>query len=219
MDLTATTMRHKMASPADLLRLMTWLSPTFPVGSFSYSHGLEWAISSGAITDGASLTSWLTDLAERGGGWNDMVVLTAAWRGEEVAELVEAMAPSAERHLETMQLGEAFAAATVHWTVNVPRAPYPVAVGVVCGRSGIGIEATLVAWLHSFLANLVSVAVRLIPLGQVEGLAVLRNLEPAVLAAARRASVSRLDDLGGATFVSDIASMKHEMQHMRVFRT
>lgn len=203
----------------DLLRLMTWLSPSFPVGAYSYSQGLEWAIDAGVISDRASLVSWLTDVAERGSGWNDAVLLAAAWRGENVAQLAEALSPAAERHAETMQQGAAFAAAAAHWAAELAPAPYPVVVGMVCSRLGIPLEAVLTAWLNSFLVNLVSVAVRLVPLGQVEGLRALRGLEPVILAAARRASRSSLDDLGSATICADIAAMKHEVQMSRIFRS
>lgn len=209
----------QMDRPGDLLRLLSWFSPSFPVGAFSYSHGLEWAIDAGVVNERASLTSWLIDLAERGSGWNDMVLLAAAWRGEDVADLAESMSASAERQLETMQLGAAFAMAATPWIADVPRGPYPVAVGAACARMGIAVEAALAAFLHSFLANLISVAVRLIPLGHVQALAVLHELEPVVLAAARRAAHSNLDDLGAATILSDIASMRHEAQHKRVFRS
>jgi urease accessory protein len=211
--------RREVDRPGDLLRLLAWFSPSFPVGAFSYSHGLEWAIDAGVVADRASLTSWLSDLAERGSGWNDMVLLAAAWRGEDVAALAESMSPSAERQLETMQLGAAFALAALPWIADLPRGPFPVAVGAACARMSIGIEAALAAFLHSFLANLISVAVRLIPLGHVQGLAVLHELEPMVLATALRAAASNLDDLGSATILSDIASMRHEVQHKRVFRS
>jgi urease accessory protein len=211
--------RREVDRPGDLLRLLTWFSPSFPIGAFGYSHGLEWAIDAGVVTERASLTSWLLDLAERGSGWNDMVLVAAAWRGQDVATLAQSMSPSAERQLETMQLGEAFASAATPWIADLPRGPYPVAVGVACARMGIGIEAALVAFLHSFLANLISVAVRLIPLGHIQGLTVLYELEPIVVATARRAAASNLDDLGSATILSDIASMRHEVQHKRVFRS
>ena len=203
----------------DLLRLMTWLSPSFPTGAYSYSQGLEWAIDAGVISHRPGLVSWLTDVAERGSGWNDAVLLAAAWRGENVAQLAEALSPSQERHLETMQQGAAFAAAASHWAVDLAPAPYPVVVGTICSRLGIPLEAALTAWLNSMLVNLVSVAVRLVPIGQVEGLLALRALEPVILSVAGKASRSSLDDLGSATICADIAAMKHEVQISRIFRS
>jgi urease accessory protein len=214
-----------------LLRLMTWLSPAFPVGAFSYSHGLERAIHDGAIGDRQDLAAWLEDLARHGSGWNDVLLCAQAWRScgdaqalAKVAELAEAMAGSAERHLETMAQGEAFLHAASPWNDRHPawpgeRVAYPVAVGAVAGRQGVGLEGALAAFLHAFLSNLVQAAVRLVPLGQRDGVATLVALEPVTLEVAARAAKSGLDDLGSATVVSEISSLKHEMQHTRLFRS
>lgn len=216
-----------------LLRLMVWLSPGFPVGAYSYSHGLEWAVQQGAVGDGESLTDWLSDLLRHGAGWSDAVFLAEAWRAvaegdaarlEAAAELGEALAPSRERHLETMQQGTAFLKAAESWPCAGPeslagRAPYPVAVGAVAAGHGIALEAALPAYLNAFMASLVSAAVRLVPLGQSEGLRVLAALEPLVLESAERAAGASLDEIGGAALLSDIASMKHETLYTRLFRS
>src|SRR5688572_26059908 len=92
-------------SAADLILLATWFSPAFPVGGFSYSHGLETAIVAGAVRDGVTLGDWIGLLLTSGSGWNDGVLATAAYRAagrsdlvalHEVAELAAAAAPSAE---------------------------------------------------------------------------------------------------------------------------
>lgn len=204
-----------------LLRLMTWLSPAFPVGAFAYSHGLERAIHDGMVADRASLAGWLTELLERGSAWNDAVLLAAAWRGEDVAELAEAMAGSRERHMETTLQGEAFLQAAAVWAGEggSEAAPYCVAVGTAARRAGIDLGLALAAYLHAFASNLVQAALRLVPLGQRDGVAALAALEPVVLEATRRAERSTLDDLGSATILSEITAMKHETQYSRVFRS
>lgn len=204
----------------DLLRLLTWLSPAFPVGGFGYSHGLETAIREGLIRDAAGLEAWIAGLVELGSGWTDAVLLAAAWRGEaEVAELAEALAPSLERRRETMAQGEAFLTAVRAWTLDTPRGavPYPVAVGASCRAADIPLPDALTAWLHGFTATLVSVAVRAIPLGHTDAVRVLAALEPLILAAAHRAAGSTLDDLGACTLVSDICAMRHETVDGRLF--
>ena len=203
----------------ELLRLMTLLSPAFPTGAFSYSHGLEWAAYSGLVQDHADVARWLSDLLERGSLWNDAVLLAAAWRGEAVDDLAEAMAGSAERHLETLQQGAAFIAAAQAWAPGYYRSTYPVAVGKTASRLAIPLDLTLTAYLSAFMSNLVSSAQRLARIGQIEAVAILHGLEGPILATAAQAAVSKIDNLGSATIMSEIASMRHETQPSRIFRT
>lgn len=219
-----------MSGESGFLRLLSWLSPVFPVGAFAYSHGLERAIHDGIVTDRGGLTGWLTDLLARGSGWNDAVLLAAAWRTADsdgaagVAELAAAMAGSRERHMETTLQGAAFAGSvgpwTGSWTEEESREfAYPVAVGLAAARTGVDLRPALVAYLHAFASNLVQAALRLVPLGQSDGVATLAALEPLILAQATRASTSTLDDLGSCTILSDIVAMKHETQYSRLFRS
>lgn len=213
-------------SSAAFLRLLSWLSPAFPVGAFAYSHGLERAIHDGLIADRRSLVDWLSVLILHGSAWNDAVLLAQAWRDMDadgdcsgVAELAEAMAGSRERHMETTLQGAAFAEAVAAWAgaQGVPPSPYPVAVGAA--RHGIALESTLAAYLHAFASNLIQASVRLVPLGQRDGVAALAALEPVILATAARAARSTLEDLGSCTVWSDVMSMRHEVQYSRVFRS
>jgi urease accessory protein len=206
---------------------MAWLSPAFPTGAFAYSHGLETAIRDGRIARAADLCGWLGGLLEHGAPWTDAVLFKAAWESAgdpqalaAVSELALALAPSAERLRETTAQGEAFLAAVQSWRRPLSvGAPYPVAVGATCGAHGLPLEPSLAAYLHAVTANLVSVAVRLVPLGQRAGVAVVAGLEDAVLATAARAAASTLDDLGAAAFMSDIAAMRHETLPVRIYAT
>lgn len=216
-----------MPTEARLLRLLTWLSPAFPVGAFGYSHGLETAIREDAVTDARTLTQWIAALLEHGSGWTDAVLARAAWTAvtaedhaalDEIARLGEALAPSLERHRETMAQGEAFLTAVAAWhPPPIQKAPYCVAVGAAAGTAGIPLELALTAWLHAFAASLVSVAVRAIPLGQSDAVAVIAGLESLILKVAARAAASTLDDLGSGAIVSDIAAMRHETLDGRLF--
>ncbi|MBW8812751.1 MAG: urease accessory protein UreF [Caulobacterales bacterium] len=216
-----------MATEARLLRLLTWLSPAFPVGAFGYSHGLETAIREGAVNDRRTLAGWIMGLLEHGSGWTDAVLARAAWCAvtredhaalDAIAELGEALAPSAERRRETMAQGEAFLTAVAAWAPPpIIRAPYPVALGAAAGAAGIPLEPALTAWLHAFASNLVSVAVRLVPLGQTDAVATIAALEATILRVAARAVESTLDDLGQCALVSDIAAMRHETLEGRLF--
>ncbi|MGH6883872.1 MAG: urease accessory protein UreF [Hypericibacter sp.] len=215
-----------MTTEAQLLRLLTWLSPAFPVGAFGYSHGLETAIREGAVSDADGLAAWIAGLVEHGSGWTDAVLFKAAFDAAgdslalaEVVELAAALAPSSERQRESLGQGEAFLIAARAWGPQPLAGPVPycTAVGAVCGAAGIALESALGAWLHAFAANLISVAVRAIPIGQTAGVSVAADLEPIILATAARAARSTLDDLGSAAILSDIAAMRHETLGVRLF--
>jgi urease accessory protein len=228
--ITATTMPD-VPGQASLLRLMAWLSPAFPVGSFSYSHGLETAAHIGLVTDAESLRQWLADLIERGSAWNDAVLFAEAHRlassgGEvsDLAELGEAMAGSRERHMETLLQGAAFLRAASAWPHPALGAlpatcPYPVAIGAVAGVHGVPLESGLAAFLQAFVSNQIQAAIRLSVIGQVDAMATLAALEPLIGETASRGAVSTLDDLGSSTIVAEIAAMKHETHYSRLFRT
>lgn len=210
--------------PAQLLLLLTWMSPAFPTGAFAYSHGLEWAIDQRTVTTGAALTEWIADLLTRGSGWNDAVLFARCWEDDagDLNQLALALAASRERHLETTQIGCAFRIAAGVFaapTLDDEEIAYPVAAGTACAAMGIDRGQALLGWLQGFAATLTSVAVRLVPIGQTAGLAVLRDLAPVIARAAERAASATLDDLGAITFGAEIAAMKHETQHSRVFRT
>jgi urease accessory protein len=222
---------------AALYRLMTWLSPSFPVGSFSYSSGIEWAVEAGDIVDAASLSDWLTAMLADGSGFCDGVFVAHAHRAMEaddmsalrdVAELAATFVPSRERQLETTAQGRAFIEiARSAWNVGglddavgqCETVVYPVAVGLVAAAHAIPLTPLLHAFLHALAANWISAGSRLIPLGQTDSQRVLARLEPVVAATAARARVASLDDLGSATFRADLASLRHETQYTRLFRS
>jgi urease accessory protein len=223
---------------AALYRLMTWLSPSFPVGAFSYSSGIEWAVEAGDITDAASLQGWLAAVLTDGSGFCDAVFLAQAHRAvsshddralRELAELAAAFVPSRERQLETTTQGRAFIEiARAAWHCDGldeviaaagPVIVYPVAVGIVSAAHAIPLNQSLHAFLHAVVSNWISAGSRLIPLGQTDSQRVLARLEPVVAATAARALAAKLDDLGSATFRADLASLRHETQYTRLFRS
>jgi urease accessory protein len=218
-----------MTDMQTLIRLQTWLSPAFPTGAFSYSHGLEQAIAGRLVSDQESLSKWLTALLQNGQGWNDALLLAQSWRLSDakndlcdVAELAEAMATSKERHLETMSQGAAFVKAASVWgdAKNLPAScALPVAVGSIAATHGIDLVATLTAYLHAYVSNQIQSSLRLMKLGQQGGVEVLAALEPVILELAEKTSKASLDDLGSSGFMADICSMQHEHLETRIFRS
>lgn len=221
-----------------LYRLMAWLSPSFPVGAFAWSSGLEWAVEAGDVRDAAGLRGWLSVMVAEGGLFCDAALFVHAhWavtQGDAAhlaatAELALALAPSRERFLETATQGKAFVAAVRSaWRCaaldRLPVLPdgevaYPVAVAVAAAGHGIPLAPALHAFSHALVANLISAGVRLVPLGQTDGQRVLAALEPVVAAAAARAQATPLDGIGSAAFRADLAAMRHETQYTRLFRS
>ncbi|MCP1222724.1 urease accessory protein UreF [Acetobacter orientalis] len=215
------------------LRLLSWVSPAFPTGGYAYSHGLEWAVEQGYVHNVAALMAWVETLLQHGSLGNDLILLNAAWlagddnaRLAEIAEFACACASSRERYEETIYQGEAFLKAAHVWQAMPPKAefegtrwPLPVAQGMVFYKGGVAQRQALLAGGYAAIAALVSAAVRLVPLGQTDGLRALEGLELALIAAANKAQKQTLDDIGSACFASDLAAMHHETQETRLFRT
>ena len=221
-----------MSTPGALQRLLTWLSPAFPVGAFAWSAGLETAIADGRVRDAAALEEWVAGAQLHGGLRTDAIILAEAHRRTgagaaslaDLADLVLALAPAAERHKETLLTGAAFVLAARAWPapISVPLpdpCPYPIAVGATAAAHGIGLGDTLVAFLTAAAHSQVSVAVRLVPLGQTDGLRVMAALEPRIAALAEAAATARLDDIAGVAYAADIAQMRHEALEPRIFRS
>ncbi len=214
-----------------LLRLMAWMSPAFPIGGFAYSGGLERAVHDRLVTDAAGLQGWIATLLRHGALWNDAVLFCHAWRSHEseadlreAAGLGLALAGSAERYLETLSLGRAFVGAARAWPSTVferlpDDLPFPVAVGSLAGAQAVPAEDALAAYLHAAVSQMISAGIRLGVCGQSEGVAVLAALEEEVVAVASRAASTTLDDLGTSCIQAEIASLCHETQHSRLFRS
>ena len=213
-----------LPAPDGLLTLVQWLSPAFPTGAFAYSHGLETAIARDEVRDARAVQDWIADILDHGAGRADAVILAHALRPDAdlsaLADLTRALAPTAERLAETMDLGTALVQATNAMTgADLPALPYPVALGAAARGLGLPADQVAALWLQSFAAALVSVAVRFVPLGQTDGQRILRDLHPLILRIAHEAVATPLDGIATATIRGDIASALHETLDVRMFRT
>ena len=215
-----------MITERDVLTLAQWLSPAFPVGAFAYSHGLETAFQSGQITSADALQGWLVDVLEHGSGRNDCILLRAAYACtsrdalEQINHTAVAASASRERVLETTLQGGAFSQTTAATSGGSEiTACYPVAVGFAAARQELDVDLTAALYLHAFTSNLVSAAVRAVPLGQTEGQRVLSALLPICHEIAQDTRDATLDDLSSTAFLSDIAAMRHETLQPRIFRS
>ncbi|QDY68971.1 urease accessory protein UreF [Qingshengfaniella alkalisoli] len=208
----------------DLLTLTQWLSPGFPIGSFAYSHGLDWQVDAGAVSDAEDLRSWLRSTLRNGAAFNDGVILAMAHRGDcEVAELIStarALAASKERLTETLDQGRAFLRLTNDILgTKIAETPLPVAVGLQARNLAVETEQVVALYLQAFISNLVTIAVRIVPLGQTAGQQVLFALRADISQTAVHCAQGTLDDLGSCVLLSDLASIQHETQPVRLFLT
>lgn len=214
-----------MVTATDILTLTQWFSPAYPVGAFAYSHGLEWTIDAGDVTNAEQTGTWISDVLRHGAGWNDSRFLAAAYRADindlnEIDATCRAFSASAERLKETRLQGEAFCDVTAKvWPADLQGLTYPVAVGRAARLLGLPLDLSTQFYLQAFMANLVVVAMRLVPLGQSDGQKLIRDLTPLCSQIASEADNATLDDLASTVFLSDIAAMKHETQYSRIFRT
>lgn len=226
-----------------LFDLMSWMSPAWPIGAFAHSSGLEWAVEEGLLTDRESVAEWIVTLLENGPIRNDLVIFVHAWRAVraddrerlgEIAELAVATQTGFERRQESVAQGAAFRRIALA-TAGVSRLryfmdgledddlAYPVAAAALFACCDIHLRLALTAWLHGAVANLVSAAQRLVPLGQTDGQLALRTLRPSVLAAVEAAHALPVGDpfeaIGGSALMAELGCMAHETQYTRLFRT
>ena len=228
-------------APRSLIRLQSWLSPAFPSGSYSYSHGLEAAVESTQVHDRLSLVDWLDADLRYGTARNDAIFFVEAWRCAvdicharlvEIAELSAAFRGTSEFALEASQQGtsslatlrevwpdQAIDSLSERLRLRRIQPVLPVVVAVRSAAEGVPVEVALRAFLHGFVSNLVTAGVRLIPLGQTDGQRAIAELEDAVLDASEHALTATIDDLGSAAVMVDLASMSHETQYTRLFRS
>lgn len=222
---TVTAESTPMCSDMQILTLTQWLSPTFPVGAFAYSHGLAGAVGQGWVSDGPGLEAWLEDILLFGSGRADSLLLAAAFNAEtyqclrEVDRTARAFAASAERRLETDLQGRAFGKALAAWGATAEGLTYPVALGAAAAQRDLPLALTQKLYLHALLSNLVAAGQRLLSVGQQEGQVILRRLTLRCPDVAEETREGDLSKLTSAAFMTDIASMRHEAQNSRIFRT
>lgn len=216
-------MATPISTAEDRLRLAQWLSPAFPVGGFAYSQGLEEPMATGRVRTAAQVEAWLRDCLCFGTPKMDAIFLARTLAGDDPAmlsDLILAYAGCAERELELLEQGRAFAvlmAAISGETVSIR--PFPVAVGLATRALSLPDAEVIALFLQGVAAQAISAATRFLPLGQSEAQAMLARLAPLLTALAVEAAAARLDDIASFTPGADMAAMRHETLEVRIFRT
>jgi urease accessory protein len=226
---------------AALYRMLTWFSPGFPIGAFSYSHGLETAAASGGVHDKETLQRWIAAILAHGAGRMDADTLRDAHRAASAQDLEALAATNArglafrgtsEMALETTAQGEAFlSTCRAAWPDPLlerlgtmlgaagERVCHAAVAGAVTARAGIPLDCALTAYLQAMAGNLVSAGLRLGIVGQTDGERILAALAPVVSTAVAGALTRNPTAFGGATLAIELASMAHETQSSRLFRS
>ncbi|WP_193170156.1 urease accessory protein UreF [Nisaea nitritireducens] len=232
--LTITTTMTDVSATRAALRLQSWLSPAFPVGAYSYSHGVEAAIEAGLVTDAETLRDWIEGLLRFGSGSSDAILLSEAWRhasaGDREAlgtltEFATALIPTAELRLEATSQGTAFvktvsaAWGEIEQVALPPAPPLPVVYGAITASAGIALELAGPLYLQAFVHNIVSAAVRAVPLGQTDGQRVIAALEVCVDEVWSASEGCGTDEIGTAALMAEWSSMQHEAMDGRLFRS
>lgn len=217
-----------MTNASDLLRLMAWLSPVFPTGSFAYSQGLEQAVADGVVSDKQSLETWLTAILAHGTMRQDGIMLAQAWQHHSDAAqlsrinaLARALIPSQERYNETVDQAASFLQGVAPWFKTLPKTPkpptLPIALGICAAAENIALETTLIATMQNYTTNQLQAAIRLSIIGQNAATEIMAALEPQIIDHAKSYATSSLDDIGTIALGADITSMRHETLHSRLF--
>ena len=201
--------------------LQSWFSPNFPIGSYNFSHGLETAIEIGFVQNSLSLETWISDLVFYGSGKTDCILLANSYEGLNINDLAFALCSSKERWLETTQLGKSFGKnIKENWGYNIEdNLSFPVAIGKAGAHFLIPLEQLIIAFLQSFVSNLIIIGIKHIPLGQSDGQKILINLIPIIKQQALIYKDYKLTDIGSASFISDLTSMLHETEKNRIYQT
>jgi urease accessory protein len=212
-----------MHTELKFMTVMQWMSPAFPIGAFAYSHGLEWAIDKDHVSNGEKLQKWITDLLEYGSLRTDAIFISLILRGHDAKKMNElsmALCPAGERLLETKLQGSAFAKVIEDvWQQDIGELSLPIAVALAAKNQSIEQDLILPAYLHAFCSNLISAAIRLIPIGQTEGQRIMLELYTTISDLVQTAAGSEIDDLNSACFFSDVSAMEHEYLQPRIFKT
>lgn len=212
-------------------RLLQLASPALPVGAYSYSQGLEAAVASGTVRDGAGAARWIGDVLEFSVARLEAPLLArmvAAWQRDDRAavqswnELFLASRETAELRAETVQMGfslDRLLAGLGVGGTGLEEPSYPCAYARAVAAWELDGRQALVAYLWSWLENQVMAALKCVPLGQTEAQAILLDLGGCLGGLAGRALVMEEEALANFAPGLALAASRHETQYSRLFRS
>jgi len=228
-------MKDRVTRAEPLLRLMHLASPALPIGGFTYSQGIEWAVEAGWIRTAEDLEAWLRDQLRGAIAQLDLPLLARMWTAAHSrdaaamglwANRLLAARETSELRAEETQRGRALADLLLAWGLPDAKVWRPVlaraqAAGFAFAACAWEISAreALIGYAWAWLENLVLAAVKLVPLGQTRGQRLLACLIPEVPALVEAALTLQDGEIGAASPALAIASSAHETQYSRLFRS
>lgn len=237
-----------MTDSSFIYRLLTWFSPSYPIGSFHFSHGIEYAVEWNLIKDAKSLEEWISGIIQFGSGRMDLMMFKLSYdlftapnvradpnRIKKLNRLItisNALKLSPELWQESTKQGDAALKALLksHPSDNLhflnlqlkktDKYPVvPIVFGAACADHRIPLKWALTAYLHSFIFNLITAGVKLIPLGQTAGQNIAASLESVIHKCVNASAKSKINDISGASPMVEWTSVKHENQYTRLFQS
>lgn len=221
-----------------LLTLLQLTSPALPVGAYSYSEGLESLIEGGWITTAGQLDRWLRESLATGSIAVEAAILRRAhraWMAQDLNQLaywnnwLSANRETMELQHQNWQMGRSLLKLLQDLYDRADWAEIQTAVGAECnlaiafaiaaGLGSIDENTAVLGYLHSWASNLVSAGVKLIPLGQTAGQRLVLNLSESIVATCDRSATIPDDRLFSCSWGLSLASMAHETQYSRLFRS
>lgn len=221
-----------------LSRLLQLASPTLPIGAYSYSQGLEWAVESSDVKDVDTAKSWMSEVMSLSLGQFDLPVIKRlfdAWVLLDEEKIIywderfTAGRDSAEMLLESRQMGysllslqrdlDGFSEPRLALAESLDEPAFPTIYSATAVSWDISLEETLHAYLWSWLENQVSAAMKTVPLGQVAGQRILTHVSEAIPAVVKAAMTMPDDEINNFCPALTISSCRHETQYTRLFRS
>jgi len=220
-----------------LLHLLQLASPALPVGAYSYSEGLEALVEVGKVTSQETLAQWLTQELRWGAVRLEATVMIRSYEDVHNQDFkavirwnnwLTAARETEELRQQSLQMGRSLLKLlldlhpeliAVYEPLQKEGCNFAIAYAIAAAHYQLDSQAALLAYLYSWIANLVSAGVKLIPLGQTAGQQLLLTMQPALKRSAEVIFTLQPDDLSSCSWGLSLASMAHECQYSRLFRS
>ncbi|MDI6750825.1 MAG: urease accessory protein UreF [Pseudomonadota bacterium] len=209
----------------NLARLLQLASPALPVGAYTYSQGLEWAVEAGTVKDEATALAWISDQLEWNLGRFEVPLLARMMAGGDITELdvrYLASRETAELRAETLQMGHSLRKLVDDLSLPIavpPQSTFPTVWIAIAMLWDIPPTEALTAWLWSWAENQTMAALKAVPLGQAAGQRILLEVGARIPALVERALALDEDEFSNFAPGFAIACARHETQYSRLFRS
>ena len=209
----------KFKDPHQILQV--WFSSSFPIGSYAYSHGLEALIDDKKIKNNNDVKEFLDALLFYGTLRNDYIFMKSIYKGDEINQLIIASASSKERQIEMIDMGNSFRKIMKDsWELSLPENTSFIYCLAKAGlHFNIKFDDLIKFYLQSFIANLINVCVKHIPMSQKDGQSLNVIFINQIQEFLSYSDKLTFKDIGTTFFIGDIFAIKHEYLDSRIYLT